>query len=60
MFVVIQSQGFVVVVSGFVSVQLDGLFEPFQSVVVLLIFEVTESQIVLGRGIVFDYFTGLG
>lgn len=55
----IQGEGFVVVVSGFISVELDGLFEPLQSVVILLIFKVAQTQIVLGRGIVFDYFAGL-
>lgn len=54
----IKSQGFIVVVCGLISIKLDGLLKPFQSQVVLLIFEVTQTQIVLGRSIIFDNFAG--
>ena len=54
----IKGQGFIVVVCGLISIKLDGLLKPFQSQVVLLIFEVTQTQIVLGRSIIFDNFAG--
>ena len=56
----IEGQGFVIVIRSFVSIKLDCLFESFQRIVVLLIFKVTESQIILGWSIIFYDFTGLG
>ena len=56
----IEGQGFVIVIRSFVSIKLDCLFESFQRIVVLLIFKVTESQIILGWSIIFYDFTGFG
>ncbi len=58
LFVVIKGQGFIVVVCGLISIELDGLLKPFQSQVILLVFKVTQTQIVLGRSVIFDDFTG--
>ena len=50
----IKGQGFIVEVSGFVAVQLNCLFESFESEVILLILKVTQTQIVLGRSVILD------
>ena len=54
----IKGQGLIVIVSGLISIKLYGLLESFQSEIVLLIFEVTQAQVVLGRSVVFDNFAG--
>jgi hypothetical protein len=57
LFIVIKSERFVIEVSGLISIELNCLFKSFQGKIVLLVFKVTQSQIVLGRSIIFDDFT---
>jgi hypothetical protein len=50
---VIKRERFVIEVSGLVSIEFNGFLKPFQSEIVLLVFKVTQTQIVLGRGVIF-------
>ncbi len=51
--IVIKRERFVIEVSGLVSIEFNGFLKPFQSEIVLLVFKVTQTQIVLGRGVIF-------
>lgn len=55
----VKSQSLIVVVCGLVSIEFNGFLKPFQGLIVLLIFEVTQTQIILSRSVIFDDFTGL-
>ena len=48
----VQGKCFIVEIGGLCSIQLDGLFESFQGLIVLLILEIAETEIVLGRCII--------
>ena len=56
----VEGESLVVVVCGLGRVLLDGLLEPFEGHVVLLVLEVGEPQVVLGRSIVPVHVAGLG
>ena len=55
----IQSQGFIIVVSCLRAIQLDGLLEPLQRQIVLLVLEIAQPQIILGWSIFLIRFAGL-
>ena len=56
----VQGKCFIIEIGGLCSVQLDGLFESFQCLIVLLILEIAETEIVLGRCIILHCLTCFG